>query len=264
MCVKWKLSFQMVGPTRSTLNGFGALGSGDLPPSPPTTLTEAFVVTQTEVLCQILQAHRLWPNKYNRCNRCNRSLDLSSFAHPEYLPRLIWIPLSVQFRCWKWNEPVFHGRKPDSLHIGGSPRRATTCNPMSQQYQKSIQEDKNRYSTTFIYYINQSTFLRHMPSTSPTGLNQTGIKRLAEAPCKCGKLHIRRQLERRKSSNHPIRRCRSRSPALCQRHHYLPDERVGHVSFPTKRQKWCIIYYAGYSPTLAVEGLSKAAKQHSM
>jgi hypothetical protein len=67
MCVKWKLSFQMVGPTRSTSNGFGALGSGDLPPSPPTTLTEAFVVTQTEVLCQSLQAHRLWPNKYNRC-----------------------------------------------------------------------------------------------------------------------------------------------------------------------------------------------------
>jgi hypothetical protein len=42
-----------------------------------------------------------WPIKYNRCNRCTRSLDLSSFAHPEYLPRLIWIPLSVQSRCWR-------------------------------------------------------------------------------------------------------------------------------------------------------------------
>jgi hypothetical protein len=102
-----------------------------------------------------------------------------------------------------------------------------------------------------------------MSGTSPIGLNQTARNRLAAASCKRGRLHIRRQLERRKSSNHPIRRCRSRSPALCQRHQDLPDKRVGHVSFPTKRQKWCIFYYAGKFPTLAVEGLSKAAKQHS-
>jgi hypothetical protein len=61
------------------------------------------------------------------------------------------------------------------------------------------------------------------------------------ASCKRERLHIHRQLERRKSSNHPIRRCRNRSPALCQRHQGLPDKRVGHVSFPTKRQKRCII-----------------------
>jgi hypothetical protein len=102
-----------------------------------------------------------------------------------------------------------------------------------------------------------------MPGTSPTGLNQTERNRLAAASCKHGTLHIRRQLECRKSSNHPIRRCRSRSPALCQRHQDLPDKRVAHVSFPTKRKKWCLFYYAGYNPTLVVEGLSKAAKQHS-
>jgi hypothetical protein len=102
-----------------------------------------------------------------------------------------------------------------------------------------------------------------MPGTSPAGLNQTERKRLAAAPCKRGKLHIRRHLERRKSHSPPIRRCRSRSPALCQRHQDLPDKRVGHVSFPTNRQKRCMIYYAGYIPALAVEGLSKAAKQHS-
>jgi hypothetical protein len=45
----------MVGPTRSTPNGFGASGSGDLPPPSPTTLTDAFVAMQTEVLRQILQ-----------------------------------------------------------------------------------------------------------------------------------------------------------------------------------------------------------------
>jgi hypothetical protein len=30
-----KLTFQMVGTTRSSPNGFGASGSGDLPPPPP-------------------------------------------------------------------------------------------------------------------------------------------------------------------------------------------------------------------------------------
>jgi hypothetical protein len=102
-----------------------------------------------------------------------------------------------------------------------------------------------------------------MSGTSPSGLNQTKGKRLAAAPCKRGKLHIRRHLERRKSSSPPIRRCRSRSPALCQRHQDLPDKRVGHVSFPTKKQKRCMFYYAGYIPTLAVKGLSKAAKQQT-
>jgi hypothetical protein len=45
----------MVGPTRSTPNGFGASGSGDLLPPPPMTPAEAFMATQTEVLRQILQ-----------------------------------------------------------------------------------------------------------------------------------------------------------------------------------------------------------------
>jgi hypothetical protein len=58
MCIKWKLNFQMVRPTRSIPNGFGALGSGDLSPPPPTTLTEAFVAMQTEVLRQILQSQQ--------------------------------------------------------------------------------------------------------------------------------------------------------------------------------------------------------------
>jgi hypothetical protein len=70
---------------------------------------------------------------------------------------------------------------------------------------KSKPERKQK-STTFIYYINQSTSLRNKPGTSPTGLNQTERKCLAAAPCKRGKLHILRQLERRKSYSHLIRR----------------------------------------------------------
>jgi hypothetical protein len=47
--------FQMVEPTRGTPNGFGASGSGDLPPPPPMTPVDTFMATQTEVLRQILQ-----------------------------------------------------------------------------------------------------------------------------------------------------------------------------------------------------------------
>jgi hypothetical protein len=48
----------MVGTTRSSPNGFGVNGSGDLPPPPPMTPSEAFMATQTEVLRQILQTQQ--------------------------------------------------------------------------------------------------------------------------------------------------------------------------------------------------------------
>jgi hypothetical protein len=48
----------MVGPTRSSPDGFGATGSSDLPPPPPMTPSEAFMATQTEVLRQILQTQQ--------------------------------------------------------------------------------------------------------------------------------------------------------------------------------------------------------------
>jgi hypothetical protein len=52
------LTFQMVGTTRSSPNGFGVSGSGDLPPPPPMTPTQAFMATQTEMLHQILQTQQ--------------------------------------------------------------------------------------------------------------------------------------------------------------------------------------------------------------
>jgi hypothetical protein len=48
----------MFKPVRSNPNGFDALGSGDLSPPPPMTLTEAFMAAHTDVLCQILQAQQ--------------------------------------------------------------------------------------------------------------------------------------------------------------------------------------------------------------
>jgi hypothetical protein len=61
-----KLTFQMVGTTRSSPNGFGASDSGDLPPPPPMTPTEAFMATQTEVLRQILQTQQQIAQQMNR------------------------------------------------------------------------------------------------------------------------------------------------------------------------------------------------------
>jgi hypothetical protein len=47
--------FQMMGPTCSSLDGFGLSISGsDLPPSPPRTMVEAFMAAQKGMLCQIL------------------------------------------------------------------------------------------------------------------------------------------------------------------------------------------------------------------
>jgi hypothetical protein len=56
----------MVGPTRSSPNGFGATGSSDLPPPPPKTPSEAFMATQTEVLHQILQMQQQIAQQMNR------------------------------------------------------------------------------------------------------------------------------------------------------------------------------------------------------
>jgi hypothetical protein len=45
----------MVGPTRASPNGFGASGSDTPPPPPNMTILEQFIVTQIEVMCQLLQ-----------------------------------------------------------------------------------------------------------------------------------------------------------------------------------------------------------------
>jgi hypothetical protein len=51
-------TFQMVGSSHSTPNGFDAAGSGDLLPPPPMTSVETFMATQSEVLRQILQTQQ--------------------------------------------------------------------------------------------------------------------------------------------------------------------------------------------------------------
>jgi hypothetical protein len=61
----------MVGQTRASPNGFGASGSDALPPPPNMTIQEQFMVTQTEVMRQLLQtqkqlAHQLQNNPRGR------------------------------------------------------------------------------------------------------------------------------------------------------------------------------------------------------
>ena len=45
----------MVGPTRNTLGGFEASGSGELPPPPPPPGFAEVLAAQTELLRQIAQ-----------------------------------------------------------------------------------------------------------------------------------------------------------------------------------------------------------------
>jgi hypothetical protein len=53
----------------------------------------------------------------------------------------------------------------------------------SQRFQNPYRKVKTKNRVQYLfYYINQSTSLRHMPGTSPTGLNQTETNRLAAAP----------------------------------------------------------------------------------
>jgi hypothetical protein len=56
----------MVGPTRTSPNGFGATCISELPPPPPMTPSETFMATQTEVLRQILQTQQQIAQKMNR------------------------------------------------------------------------------------------------------------------------------------------------------------------------------------------------------
>jgi hypothetical protein len=48
----------MVGQTRASPNGFAASGSDALPPPPNMTIQEQFMVTQTEVMRQLLQTQQ--------------------------------------------------------------------------------------------------------------------------------------------------------------------------------------------------------------
>jgi hypothetical protein len=48
----------MVGQTRASPNGFGATGSDAPPPPPNITIQEQFMVTQTEVMRQLLQTQK--------------------------------------------------------------------------------------------------------------------------------------------------------------------------------------------------------------
>jgi hypothetical protein len=56
----------MVGPTRSSPNGFGATSSSEVPPPPPMTSSEAFMATQTQGLRQILQTQQQIAQPMNR------------------------------------------------------------------------------------------------------------------------------------------------------------------------------------------------------
>jgi hypothetical protein len=75
----------MVGQTRASPNGFGASGSDAPPPPPNMTIQEQFMVTQTEVMQQLLQtqqqlAQQLQNNPRGETSMANlESLSMSIF-----------------------------------------------------------------------------------------------------------------------------------------------------------------------------------------
>jgi hypothetical protein len=68
---------------RSNPNGFGASGSGDLTLPPPATLTEAFVVAHTDVLCEILQAQQRMAQQLQQMLPMQQKLRPSKPCSPE-------------------------------------------------------------------------------------------------------------------------------------------------------------------------------------
>jgi hypothetical protein len=73
----------MFRPARNYPNGFGASGSGNLTLPPPTTLTEAFVATRTDVLCQILHAQQWMAQQLQHVPPMQQRLRPSKPCSPE-------------------------------------------------------------------------------------------------------------------------------------------------------------------------------------
>jgi hypothetical protein len=65
--------------------------------------------------------------------------------------RVRWSSMPVGVAEGLCNKPVFCERKPVSLHLGGSPKRATTCNPLSQQYQNPYRKKKIEYNIYLLH-----------------------------------------------------------------------------------------------------------------
>jgi hypothetical protein len=70
----------MVGQTRASPNGFGASGSDAPPPPPNMTIQEQFMVTQTEVMRQLLQTQQQLAQQLQN-NPCGR-ISMASLESP--------------------------------------------------------------------------------------------------------------------------------------------------------------------------------------
>jgi hypothetical protein len=77
----------MVGQTRASPNGFGASGSAAPPPPPNMTIQEQFMVTQTEVMRQLLQTQQQLAQQLQ-----NNPRGRTSTASPESLSMSISMP----------------------------------------------------------------------------------------------------------------------------------------------------------------------------
>jgi hypothetical protein len=122
----------MVGPTSSSPNGFGAASSSDLPPPPPMTPSEAFMATQTEVLCQILHTQQQIARQMNRRppHGANHEGPNHVTTYAQFIgmkpPTFSMVEDPLEAEAWiKAIEAKFSGR--DLIRCTATPRSSTTC-----------------------------------------------------------------------------------------------------------------------------------------
>jgi hypothetical protein len=155
MCIKWKINFQMVRPTCSTPNGFGALGSSDLSPPPPATLTKAFVVAQTEVLCQILQAQQRMAQQLQQLQPMQQELRPFKPCSPRGPTQADINAIVAAIQMLEWKNSVLNQIVYDIIQGRyGGPSQTSLADSLSQSLSASMVEQARLFNR-LVEHVNQ-------------------------------------------------------------------------------------------------------------
>jgi hypothetical protein len=145
----------MFKPARSSPNGFGASGSGDLSPPPPTTLTEAFVAAHTDVLCQILQAQQRMAQQLQQMPPIQQKLR----PYKAYSPK---VPTQIDINAIVGATQLLEGQKSMLNQMVydiiqgryGEPSQTSLADSLSQSSSASMVEQARLFNL-LVAYVNQ-------------------------------------------------------------------------------------------------------------
>jgi hypothetical protein len=145
----------MFRPAQNNPNGFGASGGGDLMLPPPTTLTEAFVATHTDVLCQILQAKQQMAQQLQQMPPMQQKLQPSKPCSPEVptqsdINAIIGATQLLEGQNSMLNQMVYdiiQGRY-------GKPSQNSLADSLSQSLSASMVEQARLFNR-LVEYVNQ-------------------------------------------------------------------------------------------------------------